>query len=62
MMRHFYNSATWRTNDEEDLPVIAPLNATLASRNYVFSDLVAEFVASDAFRSAPAVPITAGSQ
>lgn len=62
MMRNFYNSANARTDDEVDLPVIEQLATTLASRNYVFSDFVAEFVASDAFRSAPALPITAGSQ
>ncbi|HYJ11941.1 MAG TPA: DUF1592 domain-containing protein [Polyangiaceae bacterium] len=61
MMRNFYNSANARTDDEADLPVIEQLATTLASRNYVFSDFVAEFIASDAFRSAPAVPLTAGS-
>jgi hypothetical protein len=62
MMRNFYNNVNGRTDDEADLPVIEQLSATLASQNYVFSDFVAEFVASDAFRSAPALPITAGSQ
>jgi hypothetical protein len=62
MMRHFYNNANARTDDEVDLPVIEQLATTLAARNYVFSDFVAEFIASDAFRSAPALPITAGSQ
>jgi hypothetical protein len=32
--------------------------ASLMARDYVFRDLVADFVASDAFRSAPALPIT----
>jgi hypothetical protein len=31
--------------------------ASLSARNYVFRDLVADFVTSDAFRSAPALPI-----
>ena len=31
---------------------------SLAARNYVWSDLLADFVASDAFRSAPALPVT----
>jgi hypothetical protein len=62
MMRNFYNNVNGRTDDEADLPVIEQLSTTLASQNYVFSDFVAEFVASEAFRSAPALPITAGSQ
>jgi hypothetical protein len=36
--------------------------ASFSSRNYVFRDLVADFVVSDAFRSAPALPITGGNQ
>jgi hypothetical protein len=30
---------------------------TLATRGYVWRNLLADFVASDAFRSAPALPI-----
>ena len=38
------------------------LSQTLAAKNFVWRDLVSEFVASDAFRSAPAAVITAGNQ
>ena len=36
--------------------------STLSSRGYVFRDLVADFVVSDAFRSAPALPVTEENQ
>ena len=31
---------------------------SLAARDYVWRNLLADFVASDAFRSAPALPVT----
>jgi hypothetical protein len=62
LLRHFYRGVNGRTEDLQDLPQVTALMATLAGRNYVFRDLVAEFVTSDAFRSAPALPITGESQ
>jgi hypothetical protein len=54
MMRQFYRSANGRTDDAVDTKAIEEMGSMLASRNYVFRDLAAAFVASDAFRSAPA--------
>jgi hypothetical protein len=53
MMRQFYRSANGRTDDGADTTSIEAMSAMLAARNYVFRDLAADFVASDAFRSAP---------
>lgn len=61
MMRQFYRSANGRTDDAVDTKAIEDMSALLASRNYVFRDLAVAFVASDAFRSAPA-PIVSGNQ
>jgi hypothetical protein len=36
--------------------------ASLSANGYVFRDLVADFIGSDAFRSAPALPVTGESQ
>ena len=41
-----------------DQAAIDIMKTSLSAKGYVFRDLVAEFVASDAFRSAPALPIT----
>lgn len=62
LLRHFYRNVNGRADDKYDAPQIDAMLAALASRNYVFRDLVADFVASDAFRSAPAVPITGENQ
>lgn len=62
MMNNFYRSANGRTDASADAAQIDRLTQTLAAKNYVWRDLVAEFVVSDAFRSAPAVPATAGNQ
>jgi hypothetical protein len=62
MMNNFYRSANGRTDASADAAQIDSLTQTLAAKNYVWRDLVAEFVVSDAFRSAPAVPATAGNQ
>ncbi len=59
LVRNFYRHANGRADDEPDLPQIDALKDTLASKDYVWRDLVAEFVVSDAFRSAPA---TVGTQ
>jgi hypothetical protein len=58
LLRHFYRSVNGRTDDVYDQPVVDGMVASLGARGYVFRDLVADFVVSDAFRSAPALPIT----
>jgi hypothetical protein len=58
LLRHFYRSVNGRTDDVHDQAGIDDMTASLRSRDYVFRELVADFVESDAFRSAPAVPIT----
>jgi hypothetical protein len=60
MMSNFYRDANGRMDATADAAQIDALEQTLTSKGYVWSDLVAEFVISDAFRSAPAV--TAGDQ
>jgi hypothetical protein len=62
MMSNFYRSANGRTDASADAALIDTLGQALAAKNYVWRDLVAEFVVSDAFRSAPAAPVTAGNQ
>ncbi len=57
MMNNFYRSANGIENASLDAAQIDALGETLAAKGYVWRDLVAEFVASDAFRSAPAVPV-----
>jgi len=57
LLRHFYRSVNGRDDDEYDTQ-IANMMTSLSSRGYVFRDLVSDFVVSDAFRSAPRVPIT----
>ncbi len=61
MLRNFYRYANGRAEDDKDLAQIDVLVKALAARNYVWSGLVADFVASDAFRSAPALPVMTGS-
>jgi hypothetical protein len=58
LLRHFYRSVNGRADDEYDLPQVAAMVTRLSARGYVFRDLVADFVVSDAFRSAPALPVT----
>jgi hypothetical protein len=62
MMSNFYRNANGVVDSQPDAAQIATLAQTLASKGYVWRDLVAEFVVSDAFRSAPAAPVTAGNQ
>jgi hypothetical protein len=62
MMSNFYRSANGRVDATADAAQIDSLRQTLTSKGYVWRDLVADFVASDAFRSAPAAPGTAGDQ
>jgi len=62
MMNNFYRDVNGVADASADSEQIAALGQTLAAKNYVWRDLVAEFVASDAFRSAPAPAVTAGNQ
>ena len=55
LMKNFYRSANGVTDVRPDAAQIEALTQTLANKGYVWRDLVAEFVASDAFRSAPAI-------
>jgi len=61
LLRNLYKNANGRAEDDKDLDQVKNLASTLASRNYVWSTFLADFVASDAFRSAPALPVTTGS-
>jgi hypothetical protein len=59
LLRHFYRGVNGRADDIHavEKPQVDAMMASLSARNYVFRDLVADFVTSDAFRSAPALPI-----
>jgi hypothetical protein len=58
LLRKFYRSVNGRDDDRYDQSQIEGMAAGLRSRGYVFRDTIADFVASDAFRSAPRVPLT----
>jgi hypothetical protein len=58
LLRNFYRNVNGRDDDLYDKAQVDGLVMTLSSRGYVFRDLVADFVVSDAFRSAPRVPLT----
>ena len=58
LVRNFYRQTNGRPEDSDDLAQIQVLADALAARNYGWSGFLADFVASDAFRSAPALPIT----
>jgi Protein of unknown function (DUF1588)/Protein of unknown function (DUF1585) len=53
LVSSFYRDANGQKDAKADSALLDQLRATLAVKNYVWRDLVAEFVASDAFRSAP---------
>jgi hypothetical protein len=53
LMSNFYRDANGRVDATADSAQIDSLEQTLSSKGYVWRDLVAEFVTSDAFRSAP---------
>ncbi|HEV8246476.1 MAG TPA: DUF1592 domain-containing protein [Polyangiaceae bacterium] len=61
MMRNFYRNVNGRVEDDKDPEQVDSLVQSLAARGYVWRNLLADFVASDAFRSAPALPVTTGS-
>jgi hypothetical protein len=62
MMSNYYRAATGRMDAAPDSAEVDKLTQALSSKGYVWRDLVSEFVASDAFRSAPAAAVTAGNQ
>jgi hypothetical protein len=62
LLRNFYRNVNGREDDRYDQPQVDGMIASLSARNYVFRDMVADFVVSDAFRSAPALPLTGGNQ
>ena len=62
MMSNFYRDANGRADAEADSAQIETLEQRLISEGYVWRDLVADFVVSDAFRSAPATPLAGGNQ
>lgn len=62
MMSNYYRAANGRLDAAPDSAEVDKLTAALTAKGYVWRDLVAEFVASDAFRSAPAMAVTAGNK
>jgi hypothetical protein len=62
LLRNFYRNVNGRADDLYDQAQVDAMEASLASRGYVLRDMVADFVASDAFRSAPALPISGEGQ
>lgn len=56
LVSNFYRDANGREDASSDSAQVDALVQTLISKDHVWRDLVAEFVTSDAFRSAPAVP------
>lgn len=62
MISQFYRSSNGVMDASADSAQIDALTQTLAAKGYIWRDLVTEFAASDAFRSAPAPAVTAGSQ
>ncbi|HEY5372038.1 MAG TPA: DUF1588 domain-containing protein [Polyangiaceae bacterium] len=62
MMSNFYRDANGRADAEADSAQIETLEQRLISQGYVWRDLVADFIVSDAFRSAPATPLAGGNQ
>ena len=59
LINNFYRNANGVEEYAADSAQITALSQTLATKAYVWRDFVAEFVVSDAFRSAPAAA-TAG--
>ncbi len=58
LMRNFYRNANGRAEDDKDTTQIEAMATSLAAKGYVWKDFLGEFLASDAFRSAPALPVT----
>jgi hypothetical protein len=58
LLRNFYRNVNGRAEDNQDLTQIEAMAESLAANGYVWNSFLGDFVASDAFRSAPALPIT----
>jgi hypothetical protein len=58
LLRNFYRNVNGRAEDNQDLSQIEAMAESLAANGYVWNSFLGDFVASDAFRSAPALPIT----
>jgi hypothetical protein len=58
LLRNFYRNVNGRAEDDQDLTQIEAMAESLAASGYVWNSFLGNFVASDAFRSAPALPIT----
>jgi hypothetical protein len=59
MMGNFYRAANGLASAEDDAAQVAALSEALTAKGYVWRDFLTEFVASDAFRSVPAVAVAA---
>lgn len=57
LLRNFYRNVNGRAEDDEDMTQIEAMAASLAANGYVWNSFLGDFVASEAFRSAPALPI-----
>jgi Protein of unknown function (DUF1588)/Protein of unknown function (DUF1592)/Protein of unknown function (DUF1595)/Protein of unknown function (DUF1587) len=62
MMNNFYRNANGVLDATADSNQIDAITQTLGKKGYVWRDFLAEFIVSDAFRSAPAAVDTAGNQ
>jgi hypothetical protein len=62
MVGNFYREVNAVQDTKSDPDQVAALADTLGAKNYVWRDFLSEFIVSDAFRSAPAVATTGGSQ
>jgi hypothetical protein len=58
LQRNFYRYVNGRAEDDQDMTQIEAMAESLAANGYVWNNFLGDFVASDAFRSAPALPIT----
>jgi len=61
LLSNFYRHVNGRAEDDKDRDQIDRIGKLLAARGYVWIDFLGDFVTSDAFRSAPALPVTTGS-
>jgi len=57
LMRNFYRDVNGNTEDVADAAQVDGMVQSLSTQGYIWRNLVADFVGSDAFRSAPALPI-----
>jgi hypothetical protein len=62
LVNNLYRESNGVVDSSADMAQIQALAQSLASKNYVWRDFLADFVASDAFRSAPPAAVTAGTQ